>query len=304
MRSKVVAVVTGVLVVVVTATTAFAGHQTSVASYTGCLVPKDGVIIKVKEGDEPKSTCTGGQTQVHLSGGDITKISVGGGLSLPNGGDNGEVTIALDQTFSLPQNCNEDNVPRWSRDDSNPRWICGSFRAGTGLDLNSAGDTFSIRQAYRVKNTPDCPGGKFATGFDDTSGEIECESPASSLTPYQARQANFVSGDGIADDGADHTYVTLAVPAGTYLVQAKGVLTQGDDDVGFRPKDAFGCKLANLPQEQSAFFGLDNEAGEYGFALAGVVTTSGEPLKLDCFATNDLDLISIAYGTLVAIKIA
>jgi hypothetical protein len=60
-----------------------------VKSFTGCLVPGDGVIIKVKEGNAPKSTCAGGQTQVHLSGGDISKISVTGALT--GGGDNGEV---------------------------------------------------------------------------------------------------------------------------------------------------------------------------------------------------------------------
>jgi hypothetical protein len=56
------------------------------------------VIIKVKEGNAPKSTCAGGQTQVHLSGGDISKISVTGALT--GGGDNGEMTIGLKPEFT------------------------------------------------------------------------------------------------------------------------------------------------------------------------------------------------------------
>ncbi len=102
--------------------TALAGHITSsVTSYTGCLVPKDGVIIKVSEGNAPKSACTGGQTQVHLSGGDITKISVTGGLT--GGGDNGEVTIGLDPRFSLPQNCTApNNAVKWS----GSVWTCAA----------------------------------------------------------------------------------------------------------------------------------------------------------------------------------
>ena len=79
-RSKPLAFVVCALVVAITATTALAGHQTSgVKSYTGCLVSGDGVMIKIKEGNSPRSACAGGQVEAHFSGGDITKISVGSG---------------------------------------------------------------------------------------------------------------------------------------------------------------------------------------------------------------------------------
>src|SRR5512134_1809374 len=97
MERRVLALAAMAVGVVAIAGTAVAGHQTSgVKSYTGCLVSGDGVMIKIKEGNAPKSACTGGQVEAHFSGGDITKISVGAGLSLPNGGDNSEVRIVLD----------------------------------------------------------------------------------------------------------------------------------------------------------------------------------------------------------------
>ena len=120
-------------------------------SYTGCLPPGDGPIIKIKEGNSPRSACTGGAVEVHFSGGDITKISVSGALELgPNGGDNGHVEISLKPGFSLPQGCATGRVAEWD----GSKWVCGvdndtTYSAGTGLDL-SAGNQFSIDPAYRV----------------------------------------------------------------------------------------------------------------------------------------------------------
>lgn len=299
---RLVAVSVVSVVAVAVGATALAGHLADgVKSYTGCLVPNDGVIIKVKEGDAPESACTAGQTQVHLSGGDITKISVTGALT--GGGENGEVTIGLKPEFSVPQGCAAGQVAEWS----GSAWNCGvdsdtTYTAGTGLDLSS-GNEFSIEPAYRVKNTPDCSGGQFATGFD-SGGGIVCAAPsAGSIATFQERQANFLAGDGIPDDGQWHTYVTLPVPASTYFVTGKGSLRQLDDDVGFRPQDAISCRLGNLPSEYTGFSGADNLDIAYGFALAGVVATSGEALTLQCSAANDLDLVSVRNATLVALKV-
>lgn len=312
MRRRALALAVAALGIVAISGTALAGHATSgVKSYTGCLVSGDGVLIKIKEGSAPRSACTGGQVEAHFSGGDITKISVTGALTMPGGetsDENGEVVIGLKQEFTLPSGCSSGQVAKWN----GSGWACAAdndttYAAGTGLIETPAGpqdtdDAFSIHPDYRVKNTPDCSSGQFATGFD-SSGNIQCAAPAVGLQTFQARQVNFVDGDGVPDDGADHTYVTLAVPAGTYLLNGKGVLSQGDDDVGFRPADAFGCRIGNLPAEQTAFFGKDNDPDEYGFALTGIVTTSGEPLTLRCFAESDLDLVSVKYGTLAAVKL-
>ncbi len=277
--------------------TAIAGHiGGDVDSYTGCLSLSGGTLTLIKEGNAPLSDCGKNQVEAHFSGGDITSIAGQAGGGLVGGGTSGAVTM------SLRRDCDAGQLVKWN----GSAWVCGSdsnstYAAGTGLDLS--GSTFSIESGYQVKNTADCTSGQFATGFDG-DGDIQCAAPAApTVQTFQARQANFVAGDGVPDDSAYHTYVTLAVPAGTHLVTGKGVLEQGDDDVGFRPPDAFGCRIGNLPAEETAFFGKDNEPDEYGFALTGVVTTSGEPLTLQCTAANDLDLISVHHATLAAIKV-
>jgi hypothetical protein len=240
-RRRALALAVAAVGVVAIAGTALAGHQTSgVKSYTGCLVSGDGVIIKIKEGNTPKSACSGGQVEAHFSGGDITKISVGDGLSLPNGGDNGEVRIVLDASHTLPQNCTTGRVAEWN----GSAWVCGvdndtTYSAGTGLDL-SAGNAFSIEPDYRVKNTPDCPSGEFAKGFSD-AGVIDCAAPASSsgVEVWQKTAGGPI--DLPDEEGVD--LVAMPLPAGTFLITAVATVRDesgvGDDQVSVQ------CVLRN-----------------------------------------------------------
>lgn len=281
-----------------------AGHVTSgVKSYTGCLVPNDGVIVKVQEGNAPKSACTGRQVEAHFSGGDISKISVGSGLSLPDGGDNGEVRIVLDASHSLPQGCAAGRVAEWS----GSAWICGvdndtTYTAGTGLDL-SAGNAFSIEPDYRVKNTPDCTAGQFATGFSD-AGAIQCAAPSISLQALTDAQDSYDSGAGIADDGNFHEFASVNVSAGTYLVSAKGIIKSEGNVDDF---SATECRIQNgATMIDSVRYGSvtidDNPATTFG--LTGVaVVSSGGTLALACAADEGADGVGLSHGRIAAIKV-
>jgi hypothetical protein len=70
-----------------------AAQVTAVPSYTGCL--KNGKLDSIAVGDTPTAPCTGGQA-VHLSGGDVTSVHAGTGLT--GGGDGGDLDLAVDPT--------------------------------------------------------------------------------------------------------------------------------------------------------------------------------------------------------------
>ncbi len=121
-----------VLAVVALAVQAFA----QVPTYTGCYSASSGTINKLAKGFSPAKACNTGDVQVSFSAGDITKISVTGGLS--GGGDNGDITISLDPKYSLPQSCAANQVAKWT----GSAWQCANdenttYTNGTGLDLNS-----------------------------------------------------------------------------------------------------------------------------------------------------------------------
>ena len=243
MKRKVLVAVLGGAVVAATATTAFAGHQTTgVLSYTGCLSATDGVMIKIKQGDAPKSPCTGGQVQAHFSGGDLTKISVGSGLQLPLGGDNGEVRIELAAGQTLPSGCTGGQVIEWN----GSAWVCAAdndttYAQGTGLDL-SLSNVFSIEPAYRVRNDTDCGAGQFATGFSD-AGQIACSPPAtaSGIEVWQRTAADTALPKG---EGVD--LIQMPLPAGTYLMTAHAVMAGPSVDITADDEVSADCKLRDV----------------------------------------------------------
>jgi hypothetical protein len=257
------------------ATGAIAGHETSgVKSYTGCLVSGDGVLIKIKEGSAPKSACSGGQVEAHFSGGDISKISVGSGLTLPNGGANGEVRIELAAGQSLPQGCAAERVAEWS----GSAWVCGidnntTYTAGTGLNLSAApANAFSIEPAYRVPGKA-CPtSGQFATGFDVT-GAIQCQAPnATGVEVWQRMQPAAVGGGvTVLPKGEGVDVIAMSLPAGTFLMTGVATVSDrnSDDEVAvtcFLRDAAFNL----LPVHEGAV-----DIGEGSNESTGVVTTHG-----------------------------
>jgi hypothetical protein len=306
--------------VVAIAGTALAGHQTSaVKSYTGCLVSGDGVIIKVKEGNAPRSACTGGQVEAHFSGGDITKISVGDGLvTVPSDGANGNVRIELAAGQALPQSCAAGRVAEWN----GSAWVCGvdndtTYEAGTGLDLDTTPtpDEFEIEPKYRVPGKSCSTDGEFAKGFDSTTGAIQCEAPAASqgVQAYQKRagKTNLPKGEGV-------DLIIMPLRAGTYLITAVATVRDhtgsdgfpsiegGDEEVSVRCFLRNGA-FASLPVADS-FVDIGEESGDgpSGSAVVhGAVTlTSDDSVRFTCLSSGGDDEREEADGNVMtAVKI-
>ena len=276
-----------------------------VKTFTGCLSSGDGVIVKVKEGDAPKSPCSSGQTLARLSGGDITKVSVTGALT--GGGDNGDVTIGLKPEFSLPQSCSAGRVAKWN----GSAWVCGvdddtRYSEGTGLDL-SAGNAFSIAQDYRVKNTPDCPGGQFAKGFTD-AGVIDCAAPASS-SGVEVWQKTAGTGESIdLPDGEGVDLVAMPLPAGMFLITAVAIVRDesgaGDDQVSAVCRLRNGAFAALPVNNSSVDIGEGQVTPGAPVVVHGLLSlTSNDTVRFTCFGeaernrAEEVTLTAVKVGT-------
>jgi hypothetical protein len=309
MNRKILVVVLAGVLVAATTTTALAGHQTNgVLSYTGCLVPNEGVMIKIKQGDAPKSPCSGGQIQAHFSGGDITRISVGNGLVLPLGGDNGEVRIELASGQTLPSGCQAGRVVEWN----GSAWVCGvdddtTYSAGTGLGL-SAGNQFSIEPSYRVRNDTDCGTGKFATGFSDT-GQIACSAPAtaSGIEVWRSTAGVTILPK---DEGVD--LIKMPLPAGTYLITAVASVgdrigSTGDEDAHLfcRLRDGAFQPVPGVPTTDVDLSGEFLLGPEVQTVLHGVVTlAAADTVRFTCSGSGgDTDPDQASDITMTAVKV-
>ena len=302
--TRVVVLSTALLTVVALGGTALAGHLAGdVDSYTGCLTTKGGTLTLIAEGNAPQKPCPAGSIVAHVSGGDITKISVTGALT--GGGDNGEVTIGLKPEFTLPTGCGDGNVAKWNT--SLEQWECKldtdtQYFASTGLDVTTSG-IFSIEPAYRVKNTPDCGSGQFATGFD-SSGEIQCAAPAAAtLQAFSGPQSSFDTGVGIPDDGEFHVIASVNVPAGNYFVTAKGLITSAGNVDDFSSTECQVQSGAIVYDSMRWGSVTIDDNSRTTLALAGLGHSDGGTIDLACAADSGADDVGIVQGRLVVVKV-
>ncbi len=202
MRFLLVSTAVGVIVLGGTAAIAIAAYPSdSVTVYTGCLDTSGsaGNVGDFAVGSNPSKPCGSNQMLIHLSGGTITKVSAGTGLT--GGGSNGYVSVGIDPKYQLPQSaCSSgqfvasDGAGGWSCQSqktysgtdfalSNQACSTGQFLTGidvsgvkqcasdqtygngTGLDLS--GNTFSLGSGYQLPQN--CPSGEVATSNGDNT---------------------------------------------------------------------------------------------------------------------------------------
>jgi len=188
-RFLVVSAIIG-LVVLGGSAIAYAAYPTnSVAVMTGCLTTSgtgSGNIVNVAMGTSPAKACGGNQKQVQISGGTITQVTAGTGLTTAGSGgsggtgfiNNGFATLGLQTGYQLPQDCTSGQVAKSSGSNT---WSCAADNNTTysGTDFATSGQ--------------DCPAGQFATGIDG-NGALKCDRPcmvvnATTKMPYMTLQA-------------------------------------------------------------------------------------------------------------------
>jgi hypothetical protein len=264
----------------------------TVKTYTGCLTTTGGTLSLIKEGDTPIKSCPSGSTQARFSAGDLTSIVVGPGLVLPNGGDNGDVTINLDTKYSLPQGCGYGQVAKWNgsgwecRDDNDTK-----YTNGVGLTLN--GTEFSLASDYQVKNNQSCDGGKFANGIAST-GTLTCAAlpPPPTTHAYVKQLASAPVFKGIFETAA-----SLALPAGKYVVNVSATArddSDGDVTVECRLEQG-GTDLggSEVQVDEVSTAGKPDIPGEGSIAITAAPTLGADgTIDLSCASTRGNDSLS------------
>lgn len=264
----------------------------TVPTWTGCYNASSGTINKLQIGERPLKNCSSGELTISFAAGDITKISVSGGLT--GGGENGEISIALDPKYGLPQGCAAGDVAKWT----GSAWQCSvdsdtTYTSGAGLALS--GRQFSITADYQLPQS--CAEGQTATR---TASGWTCGSGAASLTSAEAKQP---AAAGIPDDLAFHSMASVSLSAGTWLVNAKGTVTS-ERNVTAVP---MGCGLSSGGNSfDSMSIGADtlNAVEDIPFALTAIVAlTANATLNLNCWAGEGADGVGLEDGHITAVKI-
>jgi hypothetical protein len=209
-----------------------AGAPVGANTYTGCLDTAGdgkGKISKVALGTTPiggacKPT---GFTQITLSGGDITSVAAGTGLS--GGATSGDATVAIDPFYRLPQMCSAGQVPEWN----GMGWSCGdiggiAFRAFAGgvptpivngsTQVAMASETFDIGSAYDTGQSRYFPP-RAGIYHLDARVQLSSVDPATSATSISILN----NGTAVCDGSTDDTVTRGLVVSCLVSVMAPGI---------------------------------------------------------------------------------
>ncbi len=215
------------------------------------------------------------------SGGDITKVTAGTGLS--GGGDSGDVTLSLADSYRLPQTCNNGQIPEWN----GTTWTCGNDDVGTG---GGGGDITAVNAGTGL--TGGGTSGDVTLSLDTsyTDGRYYTRSALQSSGQAQVHWGNLTNVPaGLADGDDDTTYSAgsglnlsgTQFSVDTAVIQARvtGVCPAGQSIREIRQDGTVVCEVDNDS-------GGDITGVTAGTGLSGGGTTGTITLTLDTSYTD------------------
>jgi hypothetical protein len=190
---------------------------------TGCLTTSGtsaGNVMSIAVGSTPAKACGSNQVLIHLSGGTITRVTAGSGVTLAGSGgtggtgyiNNGFATIGLDSKYQLPQNnCAAGQVVT---SNGSGGWSCSSPTTYSGSDF--------------ALSNQSCESGQFLTGFD-ASGDKQCADDTDTASPAEGvSDLTDYTRDSFASLGDDESKVAEAFCASGDIAVGGGWTLTGD----------------------------------------------------------------------------